>query len=661
MSFQFLSIALKNWLVYEGEVRLDFGFPRDGHNIIVVYGMNGFGKTSLLRGIQWVFHDKMPGRHIKECFNVNALAHGENELSVTVEFLYNGLSYRLTRRAIAKTDEQYRVSGYPRMEVELAENNQLKKGSIEDAIAQILPAECQQFFFFDGLEIEKYADQMNYKDTRDAIERVLGIPEVRNLQFDLAKLEGELSKERDKLLKGKAEYKKLRDQKAEIELEIESGEQTLNELEEKRGNLLQIIERLELRSAELSAVADKQKRLSDLRRSQAEIKDRLGVYSKTLQRLVKVVTHRMVLDLLQQRQVSLNTEINKAERTTNRLSSAKTRVTVIQEILGELQCVCGSEVDDTMQAYLQNQLVELEDQVKEAQRLQDITGSLRGTIEERGHLQALIRTIDNEETQPEIQKFLLTKYKLEVEREEIEQELAVLEQELQEHEDTDVRTVYRTLAERRQELGVLDESIKRTTIDIDEAKRRREKLEQQLNLEAMNLQDEDRLGLTLNQAQTAYKVAEELVRELVKARRASIEQQLTNVFRLITNKKQEYDRIEISEDYSPHVVSNSNRIIDSSQLSAGEKEVLAFSFIAGLNLSIESGAPLVMDTPFGHLDIKHREGLIQALPKMPCQVILLATDRDIPPEDLPSMKSFLGGCYNIERDQSNARSYIYKD
>jgi len=93
-------------------------------------------------------------------------------------------------------------------------------------------------------------------------------------------------------------------------------------------------------------------------------------------------------------------------------------------------------------------------------------------------------------------------------------------------------------------------------------------------------------------------------------------------------------------------------------LSAGEKEVVAFSFIAGLNQSTQTNAPLVMDTPFGHLDVGHRNGLLDALPKLPCQVILLATDRDLPEADLPNLDYCLGGRFDIIRDEIGERSSI---
>ena len=57
MSFQFRRLTLQNWLVYGDQTNLDFAMPEDDQNLIVFYGRNGFGKTSLLKALQSFFMD----------------------------------------------------------------------------------------------------------------------------------------------------------------------------------------------------------------------------------------------------------------------------------------------------------------------------------------------------------------------------------------------------------------------------------------------------------------------------------------------------------------------------------------------------------------------------------------------------------------------------
>jgi DNA sulfur modification protein DndD len=98
--------------------------------------------------------------------------------------------------------------------------------------------------------------------------------------------------------------------------------------------------------------------------------------------------------------------------------------------------------------------------------------------------------------------------------------------------------------------------------------------------------------------------------------------------------------------------------VENEKLSAGEKEVLAYSFITALNLSSPNPAPFVMDTPFGHLDSKHRDRLLQSLHQLDVQVFLLATDRDLPPAEREQLQNHIADEFVIQRDQDAARSYI---
>lgn len=90
-------------------------------------------------------------------------------------------------------------------------------------------------------------------------------------------------------------------------------------------------------------------------------------------------------------------------------------------------------------------------------------------------------------------------------------------------------------------------------------------------------------------------------------------------------------------------------ILNPETLSAGEKEALAFAFIAGLNLASGTAAPLIMDTPFGHLDTDHQKNLINSLPDIPSQVIVLATDRDFPDSLLKGVRPHVAGILKIRR------------
>ncbi|MDJ0575266.1 MAG: hypothetical protein QNJ65_08880 [Xenococcaceae cyanobacterium MO_234.B1] len=80
-----------------------------------------------------------------------------------------------------------------------------------------------------------------------------------------------------------------------------------------------------------------------------------------------------------------------------------------------------------------------------------------------------------------------------------------------------------------------------------------------------------------------------------------------------------------------------------------EKEALVFTFIAELNLASGKAAPLMMDTPFGKLDKIHQENIVKSLPNIDSQVILLATDRDLPDHLLQQLKPNVAQIHKIRR------------
>lgn len=83
------------------------------------------------------------------------------------------------------------------------------------------------------------------------------------------------------------------------------------------------------------------------------------------------------------------------------------------------------------------------------------------------------------------------------------------------------------------------------------------------------------------------------------------------------------------------------------------------AFIAGLNQASEVAAPLVMDTPFGHLDDIRKKNIINYLSYPPSQVIVLATDEDLPEDTLHKLKPYIAQIQHIKRlDASEYASYV---
>jgi DNA sulfur modification protein DndD len=117
-----------------------------------------------------------------------------------------------------------------------------------------------------------------------------------------------------------------------------------------------------------------------------------------------------------------------------------------------------------------------------------------------------------------------------------------------------------------------------------------------------------------------------------------------------------YRGLEINKNYGLSIIDSSGRRV--SLRSAGAEQVVALSLIDGLNRTGRSIGPVVMDTPFGRLDPRHRDNILSYLPTVTSQFVLLVHEGEIRPEtDLASVKSRIGKVYAI-REVSETISKI---
>jgi DNA sulfur modification protein DndD len=92
------------------------------------------------------------------------------------------------------------------------------------------------------------------------------------------------------------------------------------------------------------------------------------------------------------------------------------------------------------------------------------------------------------------------------------------------------------------------------------------------------------------------------------------------------------------------------------RLSAGEREILALSMLWALGKISRRALPIVIDTPLGRLDRRHRDNIVEHfLPNAADQVIVLATDEEITRERHKVLKSRMSGDLALVFD-SDSRS-----
>ena len=106
---KFVSIEMNNWLVFRG--RQEVIFPQDEHaNILLIFGENMHGKTSLLNAVRWALYGEALDRQKRivpnqNLLNIDARSDGETLFSVNLTFTDDEQTYEILRTVEIKSDK----------------------------------------------------------------------------------------------------------------------------------------------------------------------------------------------------------------------------------------------------------------------------------------------------------------------------------------------------------------------------------------------------------------------------------------------------------------------------------------------------------------------------------------------------------------------------
>jgi DNA sulfur modification protein DndD len=611
MTLRLKQIRLTNWKCYPSQ-NITFNLHPD-RKIQIIFGNNGYGKTSLMEGILWCLYggDIVSKESLKTYFyRGKDDSSSASEMRVELNFTKNEKNYSIRRTA------KLNVNGstfYASVEEALFyEDGTIKASNSREYIEALLPKSIRDFFCFDGLKIEQYAQITQTKEAKEAIEKVLGIPELRNLRDDTEKALQELEK---RLNKAKGTSQNFRDKMQELreleeEIDLKKGQIKNAKYQEK--NAIIIHQDAQEKAAQIESLREKLEEIHDLEKKRIGLQTQLNNVQKSIDSWLRKAPIPLMINFVQEMVDDLQVTSLKSTYKTN--STA-----VLKAILHDESCLCGRCLDKNSRDFILQQIAELE--------LLEVDNATR--IEKdnlRIDLQGIIR--DNAKFS-HYSQLLLQRDRLEEEIEEINQHIKQLKQETTGINQDSVREIWRKVGESERKVKEIEEKIERLQKEIEIKEKQLENLRREVEI----LASEDATTLMLSNQVTMARGLKNATNELIEWHidnsRKRINQVTSDRYLQVTNKPDEYVRVEVTEEYTLGIRTITGKLLNPDVLSAGEKEALAFAFITGLNQITDTCVPLIMDTPFGHLDEKHQKNIIKSLPNLNSQVIILATDRDL--------------------------------
>ncbi|MBW4536682.1 MAG: AAA family ATPase [Pleurocapsa minor HA4230-MV1] len=642
MTLQIKKIHLQNWRCYENQI-IEFDLDTD-KNIWVIWGLNGYGKTSILEAVLWCLYGNeivSPKRLIKAkvdsveqssekqgyFYFPNVKVNSELELSVSLTLQKEDHSYVIGR--VAKRTKRGQTFFAEVSEASFNLNGKLKADSREH-IDSLLPRSCREFFFFDGEKIKEYSNITQTAETRKAIESILGIPEIINLKTDAKNVVKQFEQKINQANSSNKKLQNINTELFQLTHEIAAKRDRLQTEIEEYNQGQKILEDINERASQIKELRDKLKKIQEFKIKQQRLNEQV---EKTAQDIAKILENASI-PMMRKFVKEMADDLQTKTLTNTRISIS---VNQLKELLQADICVCGNCIDEQEYNFISQQLKN----IKEA-----------GIItEENSRIESLridLNRISKYQV-PNLDQLLLKRDSLEDDIEETKQVIENLKKDTKGVSETEADEIWRKVGQQEEYQKETERKIERLRNEMESLEKKQDELKRQKG----ELLNSDREMSMLNKqsqlAQGLYNAADELIDWYTENCQQTIENQASHFHKMVTNKPDEYEGIVLKNGYNLRLKQINGDIVNPQSLSEGEKQALVFPFIAGLNLASGKAAPLMIDTPFGKLDGIHQENIVKSLPQIPSQVILLATDRDLPENILNLLRPNIVQIHKIKR------------
>lgn len=635
------SIEVTNFKPYRNE-SLDFT-DGDG-NIHIVEGDQGAGKTSLLQAVRWALYGADKEVNYKTLWNSQAREDGDEEMSVHLKFRARGSSYDLERSV--ERFEHHNEAAPDSLELYTGPGSE-KDVHPEEIIDSFLPEELSEFFFLDGEQIQNlidYEDEGEYADgnssqgldsdeVRENIEQII---QDTRLRFAIDDVRRTINKRYDdKINDARKEIEEREDKEQELEQKKSEIEDTKSEISDVESEIENIDKQIEQTENFLEEQQDE--KLQKIRNTEdeiAELKQKKSEKADDLRDSWRSFPEAALTDVIQQKETSLKQEI---DTTKDEIENIQKAELMEQAKMGTCP-ICGFDGDPDSDSEIDppgHGIEEMWDHVVRCRdrltRLED-AGVQDYTIPSNpaSELERIDSRIDEKEAD-------LSDLQDKVNAVGGEDEIEQMEDSLE------------NLRERR---GKLVERKSNLEDELDVLQDEKQSIDEEI----LDLANDSELNEVREKKSAAEEVLSNLkdVRQaIIREKREEISEEMNKIFEEVAESefiRNRYSGIQFKDgsdgrDYAIQLVERtpgedgeSPRDMTLHEPSAGEAQIVALSFIFGLNTLAEYSATIIFDTVAGRLDLTNTEAQAEFFSSLNEPIVLLVTDSEL--RDLNESTSF---------------------
>ena len=649
-------IVLQDFGVYEGRQSIRLTPPDSTRPIILIGGLNGGGKTTLLDAIQLCLfgaHATVSNRgsqgyqaYLSYCIHRGADA-GEAAIQIGFRRIIEGREEQFSlRRAWTRTEggcqERFEVLRNGTPEPLLAENWATQ-------VEEYFPANIAHLFLFDGEQVEAYASRRDASALiGSAIQNLLGLDIVDRLEKDLRVYE------RQKRSEKSDENEPLDGAIAAMQQELDGVRTHIDDLRQERASLQ--THRIDRVKRALKETTQRYRRLGGQLYDRREaIGERRAAAAEAVREgqseIREFVAGALPLVLVNELLESVGVR-DRAEEECRRAHDLSEALDVRDRSV--LRYLVGQSVDDSAVEELRQFL----ERDRAERRALGRTETLLDLVPDvRTDLHSLLR--DALDDVAKAAQGLLERQG--ARREEYEQ--ARVEHESIPGADTiadvvaEQQALKETLSRLEAEHAAIGSEIERHTRELE---RNRMTVSRLVEAEAKRKAYREDRSRILHHSGMVRRTLESFRQGVIRRHVSRIEALVLECYQQLLRKSALVTGLSIDpDDFSITLMDRNGEALSPERLSAGERQLLAVALLWGLARASGRPLPTAIDTPLGRLDSGHRMHVVERyLPFASHQVLIFSTDEEIVGEYLDRLGPWIGRSYLLAYDDSRGATRV---
>ena len=638
---------------YRGRQEIEFP-QHETQNVMLLFGDNMRGKTSFLNAVRWGFYGVALGRHLREITRANlinrdAVDESDWTMSVTLYFVHDSKNYVLDRKITGRENTIRPQNNADFVEIiGLKVDDVVIPGdAINNTINQVMPREVSRFFLFDGELLQEYENLVieesdQGKKIKEHIESILGVPALVHARDELKDLLNEARKTQRKDAAKNDELRKFAKDQKDLEDAQETFEDDIRNLQSQKDEIQGKIDNIDNDLKNTAAIQNKKIELARLDGEKNNFEDQIRQSTEKIHVLIREAWKDVLASSVRSIIEKLKEERRKQQRQVNELIDLQGKINELRKSIEEQKVcsTCGQEIPENTRRALEEKLKGLL-----------LSQSEKGVYSDQKKLSELETTIENLEgirSSSEVDRIIdcirnITRTKNELM--DTENRRDNIWEEIKDHDTEEIMR-------KREKRDQLQKLLTNIETDLNDVNRKKDEItEKRAKISRLISKHKGSEGSLSNKRvkrleQLGY-VFEKGIDRLRQKLKDDVETRSTKTFKQLTTEGT-YSGLKINSSYGLSILDQGGRVLD--ERSAGAEQVVALSLIDGLNKTSGTKAPIVMDTPLGRLDLKHRKNILQYLPDMSEQIVLLIHEGEINANrDIEFFATRIGARYEIKR------------